>query len=304
MRTMFLYYGFAAVDYFAVFVYVAAVLVGIVLAILLSVRHKSMIPILAYGVMIVASMSMSILLGLAANYTMAQALVILVAYTALVLYTVAERQKVSRVIASVLLVLLVLNQAKSLNTWSVINYERYDYEISVVDHIGQDLVSEYDVESKPVVFIGAEDAPYLPEALIKSRESDHPLVKTAQQAVLAVCVAVLPTSYYERVGEFYGQELHNASDMFEYVQQIRNRSSSSVSYLSWAAKESSWYDAYEKEDYMWPIYALFESRGYVLMRATEDDYAAVIDMYTTCPAYPKAGYITETDEYIVVNFGE
>ena len=306
VRTVFLRYFWAAVDYLPIFLFVVCAIAGGILSLVLTVRKKSAVPILAFAFMLAGALSLNVLLGIAANYTMAQALAVFVAFVVTALYLAAEKKKAARVIVTVCIALLVLNQAKSLNVWSVANYERYDYEMAVVDDIGQELVKNYDVENKTVIFIGADDAPHLPESLIERHESGLPVVKALQKLWLRISDAVIPARYYKSIGDFYGKNIENAQGLFDYLKHIRNCTSCCVSYLSWAGSGDgeSWFDAYEDCGIADQLYQLFDERGYPLIRCTKDDYSAYKDRYQELPAYPKNGFITEYDDVIVVNFGE
>ena len=306
IRTVFLRYCWSAVDYLPIFVFVLCVIAGGVLALILTVKKRSAVPVLAFLFMLAGALSLNVLLGLATNYTMAQALAMFVAVVVTALYLAAEKKKAVRIILTVCIALLVLNQAKSLNEWSVANYERYEYEMSVVDDIGQELTEHYDVEHKPVVFIGADDAPRLPEALIEKHESGQPAVKALQKLWLRISDAVIPARYYKSIGDFYGKDIENAQGLFDYVKHVRNCTSICTSYLSWAGSGDgeSWFDAYEDCGIADQLYQLFDERGYPLIRCTKDDYSAYRDRYQELPAYPKNGFITEYDDVIVVNFGK
>lgn len=306
IRTVFLRYCWAAVDYLPIFIFIACVAAGGVLALILTVRKKSAVPVLAFLFMLAGALSLNVLLGLATNYTMAQALTVFVAFIAMALYLAVEKKKIPRVILSICLVLLVLNQAKSLNVWSVTNYERHEYEMSVVDQIGQDLTANYDVAHKPVVFIGSDDAPRLPESLIERHESGQPLVNALQRLWIRLSDALIPERYFRSVSGFYGADFQDAEGMFEYVKTIRNCTSSCSSYLSWAggSDEDSWFSAYEEVGIAEQLYDLFDAKGYTLQRCTTDEYRSVKEKAAEMPVYPKNGCIAEMDGVIVVNFGD
>lgn len=305
IRTVFLRYCWAAVDYLPIFVFMVCVIAGGILSIVLTVRKKSAVPILAFAFMLAGALSLNVLLGIAANYTMAQALAVFVAFVVTALYLAAEKKKAARVIVTVCIALLVLNQAKSLNVWSVANYERYDYEMSVVDNIGQELAKNYDIENKTVIFIGGENTPRLPESLIERHESGQPVVKACQRLFLKLSDALLPEHYYKSIGDFCGEDIKNADDLFTYVKHIRNRTSVCSAYLAWArgGNGESWFSAYEEVGTAEQMYQLFEARGYSLKRCSLKERQQYADLYSDLTAYPKDGYITERDGYLIVNFG-
>lgn len=306
IRTVFLRYCWAAVDYLPIFIFIVCVIAGGILSLILTVRKKSAVPVLAFLFMLAGALSLNVLLGLATNYTMAQALTVFVSFVTMALYLAVEKKKLPRVILSICLVLLVLNQAKSLNVWSVTNYERHEYEMSVVDQIGQDLTANYDVENKPVVFIGSDDAPHLPASLIECHESGQPVVKALQRMWIRLSDILLPDRYFRSIGNFYGEDIQNAEGLFEYVKTIRNRTSSCSSYLSWAGggDEDSWFSAYEEVGIAEQLYDLFDAKGYTLQRCTVDEYRSVKEKAAEMPVYPKNGCIAEMNGVIVVNFGD
>ena len=304
IRTVFFYYFWAGIDYFPIFLFALCAIVGLICSVVLSVRKKSAIPALGFLFMIAGALSLNVVLGIATNYTMAQPLTLFAAASVMGFYIIAEKKKTWRYILGVLIVLLVLNQAKCLNNWSVANYERYEYEMAVVDDIGQDLEENYDVETKPVIFIGKNDAPLLPDALLKKHETQHPLVVALQKAAIRLSDAVLPKRFFSSIGGFYGHEVKNASDLFSFVQRIRNRTSISSSYLSWATNDTvSWFSSYEDCTLSEETYALFEQRGYELLRCSNEAYETYASAGDALPVYPKKGSIAEIGDYIYVNFG-
>jgi hypothetical protein len=304
VRTVFFYYFWAGVNYLPVFVFAACTLLGIVVFTVLSVKRKNAVPILAYFLLLAATLSLNVIMGIAAYYTMAQTLVVFVSFMVTVLYTLAEKKHALRVVSAVIICLLVLNQAKTLNNWSVTNYERHSYEMSVIDNIGQELEENHDVKNKPVVFIGGETAPCVPGQVDERTKTGLPVVKKLQKAFVAVSDKVLPKKYFTSIGDFYGEEINNAGDLFEYTQRIKNRTSASVSYISWAYGGDSWFSEYEKHGVSEQLYQLFELRGYELKHCTQADYQKFSGDYGSLAAYPENGYITEKDNCIIVNFGE
>ncbi len=303
IRTVFYRYFWAAVDYLPIFLFVASVVCGIVLSIILTVKKKSAVPVLAFLFMIAGALSLNVLMGIATGYTMAQSLALVVAFTVMLLFVMTEGKKVEKRIVSICICLLVLNQAKSLNEWSVVNYERYDYEISIVDDVSREL-KNYSIDEKPVVFIGDEKISQLPEYFENKAESGLTLVKAAQKAFLKASDTVIPQRYFDSIIEFYGLDGEGAQALYDGVKKSRNGSSANYAYIGWCICGESWFTAYDKTSgYGDTTYSLFESRGCELIRCTKEEYDAVCNKVSIYPSYPDSGYITETDKCIVVNFG-
>ena len=304
IRTVFFYYFWAGINYLPIFIFAVCSLLGFIVFFVLSFKRKSALPIFAYALLIAATLSLNVIMGIAAYYTMAQSLVVFVSFIVMLLYFLAEKKKKLHTIAAVIICILVLNQAKTLNNWSVANYERHSYEISVVDNIGQELEKEYDVKNKPVVFIGSDDSPHIPDQIDERTKTGLPVVKKLQDAFVGISDKVIPERFYTSIGDFYGKKIRNARDLFEYTQYIKNRTSATVSYISWAYGGDSWFSEYENHGVSEQLYQLFELRGYELKHCSEADYLRYSNDYDDFAAYPEDGYITEKDDCIIVNFGE
>ena len=129
------------------------------------------------------------------------------------------------------------------------------------------------------------------------------MVKAYQRLFLKLSDALLPEHYYISIGDFYGEDIKNAEDLFEYVKHIRNCTSVTSSYLAWTDGNSRWLSVYESDPISDQRYRLFESRGYYLKQCTDEEYDRFAELYPELTAYPKDGYITEQDGFIIVNFG-
>ncbi len=304
IRTVFLYYFWAGVNYLPIFVFAVCCALGLIVFIVISVKKKSAVPFLAYLLLAAAALSLNVIMGIAAYYTMAQALTVFVAFTVMFIYALCENRKLLRVLAGVVICVLVLNQAKSLNSWSVANYERHTYEMSVVDNIGQELEENWDVANKPVVFIGGDSSPALPAQIDESTKSGLPGVKKLQKLFVNISDRIIPGRFFTSIGDFYGEDINNAEELFEYTDRIKNKTSATISYISWTYGGESWFDEYEDTGVSSPLYQLFELRGYELRRCSEDEYKKYCNEYSNLTAYPEKGYITEKDNCIIVNFGE
>ncbi len=304
IRTVFFYYFWAGVNYLPIFTFAMCSLIGFIVFLILSFKRKSILPILAYCLLLAATLSLNVIMGIAAYYTMAQSLVVFVSFIVTVVYFLTEKKKPLRIVVTVIICVLVLNQAKTLNNWSVSNYERHSYEMSVVDNIGQELEENYDVKNKPVVFIGSDDSPHIPDKIDERTKTGLPVAKKFQNAFVAVSDKLIPKKFFTSIGDFYGKNINNAADLFDYSQHIKNRTSATVSYISWAYGGDSWFREYENLGVSEQLYQLFELRGYELKHCSEKDYLKYKNDYCNFAAYPENGFITEKDNCIIVNFGE
>ena len=115
---------------------------------------------------------------------------------------------------------------------------------------------------------------------------------------------IIPGRFFTSIGDFYGEDINNAEELFEYTDRIKNKTSATISYISWTYGGESWFDEYEDTGVSSPLYQLFELRGYELRRCSEDEYKKYCSDYSNLTAYPEKGYITEKDNCIIVNFGE
>ena len=61
------------------------------------------------------------------------------------------KKKAIKNIAICILSILVLNQTLCINRYSVVNYERYQYETDILQNIAKDL-QDYPIDKKEVLF--------------------------------------------------------------------------------------------------------------------------------------------------------
>ena len=175
---------------------------------------------------------------------------------------------------------LVFVQAYDLNNWLFLDVMRSEEEIAVMRSICEEVEKNYDTEAKPVVFVG--------EYHISRFITDQCTLPLGDER------AVKAAAFWEKAG------LHQvAEDVETYFgeDELKFVSSNLTSYLFWAV---SAFNQPNQE-----IMKLCHYLGYDFHTVERmHDFYAKSFLSIDNPAYPKEGYIIDTDEAIVVNLGQ
>lgn len=176
-----------------------------------------------------------------------------------------NKKRILKAATSLCLVGVIIIQICSSNYWYHTNVIRDREEKQVVLNVAQDL-EKYD-KNKPVVFIGI----YNLSDETKSR------------------IKVKPDSTSEKIIDFLNQKPHNG-DFNYYICDTSIRS-----YIAWSATVFSPMNIELKK--------FFNVCGYDFKLGTNEQIYTASKIAINSPAYPQKGYITETDDYIIVKLG-
>ena len=178
---------------------------------------------------------------------------------------------------------IIYNSAKDLTHWFVLDYEKNQTELRVVNQIAYDIQSGgYDFASKPIVFVG--------DFSLKEELLDEYCVKKGENGFEIV--------------DWAHTWMELTEDKYCFTQSLQS------SLIDWAIEGLYAYGGYNK-----PLQNLFEYCGYsfiwgdsVLYEEVmplyyyyemEHEYAK-IEAYGELEQFPYEGYIEETEDYIVI----
>ena len=145
-------YVVAGKTYFPITLFLAASLIFLGTMIWLTCKKKKPIYLVLIIFIFLSVVSVNIIKGAALPYRTDSALGIFIAFTMMFMW-ILLKDKWARVVFAVMMVVLVINQTRILNNWFVNDYERYEYDVEIVEHVSYDIEKNCDV-SKPVLFIG------------------------------------------------------------------------------------------------------------------------------------------------------
>lgn len=175
---------------------------------------------------------------------------------------------------------LVFMQAYDLNNWLALDVQRSEEEIAVARTIGDELNANYDVQNKPVLFIGKyEMSSTITDQCTITRDDER------VQKAAAFFYNIGQYQIYTNISTFYG------SDTYKFVRSNLN------SYLYWATC------AFEEPNM--EIMRLYDYLGYDFHTVeTYDQYKRYVPLNLIMPGYPEEGYITEEEGVIIVSLGK
>ncbi len=254
--------------------------VGAVLMIVMCVKKRSAVPILLYMGLLSSVLSLSIVVGRMTPFRQMQSLSVFVPFVLMLIYQLCGKKRITRILISCVLIVIVMNQTMDINNYAVDNYERHTYEISMLKDVGDELM-QHDVRNKPVVFMA--DDYQLPQSLRYPRKGLHPVVDNCRAAMGTVLDKVLPKNYFKKAGG-YGYAEKSA----EIALQVSSEFPAYQSYIQWM---SAYYD----------FHAIMPRLGYTFKECSPEQKERM--KKTAGINDPSCRYrITENDEFILVQF--
>ena len=201
LRSVFASYIIMGCASISILLFDIAIVISLVIAVVISVKNKTTVPIFLTICLDICSVSLSLILCKAPLYRNEQAIPIFVAFVFMLFIYYSDKKKVLSYFAVCCLILTVLLETQYINNYAVQNYERFEYETKIMREIGDEL-NHYDTENKPVVFISNNGAKLLPESILIPRKSKNIIYNNIRQQVCKIWDCVLPSSYYSNMDMF------------------------------------------------------------------------------------------------------
>ncbi len=261
-----------------VFLPIAMVAIAVILALILLVRYtikyKNPTIFILMTLLIINIHSLSIIAGKIAKLRTYNVLALFVAFIFMLTYQEVfryqDKRKILFTATSIFLFILLFAQVNNINEWFYLEKARHDEEVAVAREIGFTLEGQYDT-TKPVVFIGhyrLSDSLY--EGISVRRDS---------------LIGRLFKNFFT---DFPGDSPY----LYSYTQ------TSVKSVLSYG---SGLYFTSERPS---EEYNYFKALGFNFKPDNWKLHKEAYKYIDILPAFPKEGYILETESYIVVKLGE
>lgn len=264
-------YGLRAFVYLPITELVLAVLAFMVLLVGATVKKRDPLLLLTGAGMMVSLVLLAILQGKHTAYRTCQVFAVMVAFSVMALYeTVRRWPKDGKVVPGVvgaLLAVVCIHQGVYLNHLLVLDNLRSEEEAHVVRTIGTDLLRSCDT-SKPIILTGEYELSDWMQEETTARLQDYPIYQWVIQ----------------KIG---GEDTLKIQDGDKFVQTNVN------SFLSKVAA----YSPTERQ-------RLFQYYGFDFSFSTSAENARKAEEYVkdhNVPGYPRDGYITESEDWIIVN---
>lgn len=282
VRTIVDSYFFAGFYYFPITMLLIGVIVYIILIIRNSVKEKNVILTLLFIGLGIATISLSIVQGMASPYRTCQTFAYFIAFIFMILgQDIIENCKYVKLknTAIAVIFVLVFLQAKDLHRWFYINYQRYEVEKNVVIQIGNEIQENYDI-NKPVYFTNVYS---LPDNIINKINVDE----NNMGLIMA-----------RKVNKLLGSP--SAKFSYDNTNNLRYGETNVNSYIVWAIT------AFRKDNALRSVelVKLFNYLGYHIKAGDKEVYNEVVLplIKEEIEHWPNKGSIFETEEYIIVNF--
>ena len=266
--------------YLPIFIFAVCMILSTIQCVILCVKKKSAWYLLFYAGMYFSLFAIGLMKFGDLKYRTAQAFAIFTSFVLILTlqYLLTKYKKPWLRIAFLSLCgLLIFYQAVDLSRHFSDNYRRWEEEKNVLLSVGNRLQSEYaeTLQSKPVVFIGEY---HLSESIL-----DDKYVRADDPGYLAL----------KKVWSIFGGDL-STSDYDETHVLVRAQHEN-TSVISWGI------DSFD--DGNTELLNILKYLGYSFIQSSYEQYLEAAELTEALPAYPETGYITETEDYIVVNFG-
>ncbi len=289
LAQLFCDYFAMSVVYYPIFLFVICSIVFVVLLLYCTWKRKDWLLAVTGIGMYFSLFALSVVQGDSMEYRACQIFTIFVAFVFMLMVIILTKlKKQIKIGGGILIACAIIYSTYDMNQWFVLDYEKTEYEMGVVDEIAAELESgKYDIKEKPLVFVGDFE---LPEEIydrycIKNTDFGWNIVETAAKAA----------------DRDFGEK-------YCYGQNDR-------SIIDWSVKAFAMHCGYNV-----PIRQLFEYRGYEFLWADNEvvksvfntyypldwDYYSYtyIENYTEnyggAAQYPENGYIEETQDCIII----
>ncbi len=280
LKRFWVMYYLNAFCYLPIMVLVLGLFALVIFGIVRSIQKKDVFLALAMIAIPLAPIGMLVVEGLPTHYRASQYVPMIGAFAILLLAMEISKLKkdtlrkaVSRV-GIFLAAVLLWNQAVDMNRWFYIDYMKYENNKAVMNQIAYDLTKNHDI-SKPIIFKGAYLVPYeiAKDAYLPFYSPKYRLMKSIADKV-----------------DVHLLEKYNAEDGRGYVFAETPLDST----LRWGITA---FDGTPRE-----MQAFWNMHGYSFVIETDLEVIdSAYEVLDEIPGYPKAGYIHETEENIIIN---
>jgi len=277
VRKTFVQYGFAALYYYPITIFVLTLVSGTILFSYLSLKQKNYKMILFYVAFAVSIFSLAILQGIVTPYRANQAISLFTSFVFMMLVSYALKGQWSKWLKSVsltVIALLILMQAYDLNKWFYVDYMRYEEESRVMVEIYQYIGQHYGYD-KPVVFVG--------NYYVSDNIRQYTTLKEDS----------LGGRVFTQVKDWYIFKIpYNTSTepgyLYKYTQNVGN------SVIDWGINV---FDSVNTE-----LIVFAKMHGLVLKGGTTAMYESALTQSNALPKWPLEGSISNQADYILVHF--
>ena len=272
--TIILKYGIAAIYYLPITMYATAMITCIFFLVASLWKKKKRWLSLCYFGLILSTIILSIIQGVASPYRTCQVFPLFVSFIFLLLTCQVKRIKGLNILKNFIIFLffiMIFFQAKDLHKWFYLNERRYQYEKNLAIQVGDELEKNYNLE-KPVVFAIDRDIP-------EDIKEEIYIQNNTWQGEQAKKMAEI--FHIETSGWGKGKYL------------LKINETNVASYLTWAV------EAFGEPNT--EVLKFFSYLGYELKQGNVDMYLEARENMKNQPAFPKQGSIIEREEYIIVH---
>lgn len=280
LKRFFVKYYVNAILYLPITVLVVSMIFIGIYSLYKGIRKRDIMLPLCSVALVIFPVFMSIIEGLATRYRSAQYVPLIGAFAVLLLLIELHQYKMPKWVfvgCYLFLSVLLYNQCTDMNRWFYLDDLKYQDAKEVINQVAYDLEKGYDI-SKPIIFIGAYEVPY--------------------EITKDVYVSFASPEYrwISRLTDWIDphlKEKYHAGNGKGYI----FAESPIISVLQWGLTA---FDGTSQQ-----LIEFMKMHGHDNFHC-ETDLAVIqeihqLHMEDNMPSYPKAGYIKECEDYIIVN---
>ena len=290
-------YLIAGISNYSILIYDIAIFAGLALTFVISFKRKNPWLVVLYATTVVSSIALAVVIGSAPEYRMAQAIPVLVALFILVIVMLLPQKPLVKVTAWCIIGILVFNQTLLINRYTVLNFERHQYENDILQNISRDL-QEFSIDKKPVLFVNGKDYEFS-DFETTPLDLNNPIFNVYKKVMYSMFDKVIPHTTFKRLDHRYGYRVEYDLLNSESIDRFFNEDYKIMPRREFNNRNHS--GAFIPE-----IYSAFSKLGCTLIiddvafSDEESVYMSICDDSENMPAYPSDGYIEETSDRIIV----
>ncbi len=265
--------------YLPIGIFAACVIISAVMCIAMCIKRKHGVYLVFFAGIYASLFGMGILLQGHLKYRICQTYAVFTAFTIVMLgYFIINRLKKPAVKKTVLALcgVLVFFQGSALSSYFNDDYLRWEEEKRVLETVGTQLsVSGYDIENKPVIFIG--------EYRLSDNILDRKFVRSDSKSYKLL----------QKVWSAFGGSMDNTDyDETHVLLRAQGENGSVITFCI---------DSFEECNT--DLLGMFNYLGFEFKQGEYSRFLELKESQKDMPSYPSQGYIEELEDCIVVNFG-
>lgn len=267
----------ASFKYLPITIFSVCAILGIIISVKYTIHAKHGFYILYFSGMVLSVIALSLMRSGVTLYRNIQCMVIFCGVILIIILQKALNTKIKwkKVVTICVATLLIIIQASSLVKWFRVDYLRGEEEKAVMITVGDELTENYDISSKPVLFVG--------EYTLTDKILDYKFIREG-------------TMLYEAIHTIVHTAIQSEENCnIDQAAGIPAGQADYTSVISWGI--------YAFKEVNTELLRYFDYLGYSFIQGTPEQNIQAIEITKSITPKKSSFEILDTEEFIVVKFG-